>query len=46
VIEVEATAEELERVVEAGQRLEVRSASARADGGEGERVEFLILSGA
>ena len=43
VIAVEAAAEELERVVEAGQRLEVRDARARADRGEREGVELLIL---
>ena len=43
VIEVEASAEELERVIEARQRLEVRGARAGADCREGEGVELLIL---
>ena len=43
VIDVEAAAEELVRVVEAVQRLEVRGARARADRAEREGVELLIL---
>ena len=43
VIDVEAAAEELVRVIETVERLEIRRARARADRAEGEGVELLIL---
>ena len=42
MVAVEAAAEELVRVVEAGHRLQVRDARARADRGERERVELVV----